>query len=507
MEGEFREMNKNKFATLVFMDMETTGLIEHGKNPMIMELCLVSVQREDLLNENSTARVLNKLLLCFNPGKPISAKASELTGLYNDCLESQHVFCLETAQLINGFLQHLPQPVCLLAHNGNHFDFPILLAELNKINQSLASTVFCADSLEAFRSLDGLVSSPWNHCSWQQNNKTPEMTTLRNSPPKVKKKKNLTHSDKDTDLKHINSHKTAKKKLKFDQEQVIAQPHNPKTNLKPNTSNEEHGESKPTKTEVMANWDLIISTDAQESKASTKLNSNNFTQCAQILDEQNEITESSYQQSLSSVQSSADEDLYQFALEIEQKLESDKVPKECPHENKDYSQGQEDSIMSSKELNTSECTTEVMNDNAAHALTSCYNQTPGTSASCYVTVGTGYTIVTNSSDDLVTKSNNQTIQAFSQNHSNSRQRVKSANDTNGCKVNSTLTNHDENRKPFVSYKLEKIYERTFQKLPPITHSAESDCITLLKVAQKRGPDILSWVDNHAVLFSAIKTVF
>ncbi|KAL3872183.1 hypothetical protein ACJMK2_040129 [Sinanodonta woodiana] len=495
MEGEFQEMNKNKFATLVFLDMETTGLIENGKNPMILELCLVSVQREELLNENSTVRVLNKLLLCFNPVKPISAKASELTGLYNDCLEKQHVFCSETGQLINGFLQHLPQPVCLLAHNGNRFDFPILLAELNKINLTFASTVFYADSLEAFRSLDGLVTSPWNQYPWQHNNKTPDIT-LQNSPPKFRRKQNLTNSDEDTGttaLEHINRCKTAKKRLKFDQEQVTEQLDNLERTLKPDTSN----------TETVLNWDFVISADALESEASTKpSDSANFMQCEKIVDKQNEITEIKFEQSPDSVQSLPDEDLYKSVLEIEQKLENDKVPEECP---RDYNQGQENNSMLYKEQNNGDSSTKDMNENAAQT-SACYNKTPITS---YVIVGTGYTVVTNSSIDLLARSSSQTMQTTnSQYLSNSKQRFKSDNDTNGYKGgNSTVTNSDGNRKPFVSYKLEKIYERTFQKLPPLTHNAESDCITLLKVVQKRGPEFLSWVDSHAMPFSALRTVF
>ncbi|KAK3593692.1 hypothetical protein CHS0354_013588 [Potamilus streckersoni] len=150
-----KKKNKREaFSTFVFMDIETTGLITRGNNPKITELCLVSVQREELLDGNGAPRVLNKLVLCFNPRKSLSQTASEMTGLNNDNLNLQQVFSANTAQIIDSFLQHLPQPVCLLAHNGNRFDFPILMAELNEINQSLDTTLFCADTIAAFKAED-----------------------------------------------------------------------------------------------------------------------------------------------------------------------------------------------------------------------------------------------------------------------------------------------------------------------------------------------------------------
>lgn len=43
------------------------------------------------------------------------------------------------------------KPLCLVAHNGNRFDFPLLRKELFKANGALPEDILCVDSLEAFR--------------------------------------------------------------------------------------------------------------------------------------------------------------------------------------------------------------------------------------------------------------------------------------------------------------------------------------------------------------------
>ena len=65
--------------------------------------------------ETFLPRVLNKLTLCVYPMATIMTEVSRLTGLDNYNLKSR-----------------LPFPVCLVAHNGNLYDFPLLHAELVK---------------------------------------------------------------------------------------------------------------------------------------------------------------------------------------------------------------------------------------------------------------------------------------------------------------------------------------------------------------------------------------
>ncbi|CAG5129920.1 unnamed protein product [Candidula unifasciata] len=104
--------------TFVLFDTETTGLPSPGYNPGIVELCFIAVTREELLTKQKTLRVINKLVICVNPCKKIGSSASEITGLYNEALEDMPSFNKQ-APLITMFLENLPQPVCLIAHNGN----------------------------------------------------------------------------------------------------------------------------------------------------------------------------------------------------------------------------------------------------------------------------------------------------------------------------------------------------------------------------------------------------
>ena len=89
--------------------------------------------------------------MCFNPRSPIPDKVSQLTGLTNDLLENQPFFTSVTVSILNNFLQNLPQPICLVAHNGNKYDFPLLKAELVNVNSELTSNILTIDSLEALR--------------------------------------------------------------------------------------------------------------------------------------------------------------------------------------------------------------------------------------------------------------------------------------------------------------------------------------------------------------------
>ncbi len=74
-------------------------------------------------------------------------------GLDNFNLEDQQLFDDALIRLINDFLSRQNQPICLVAHNGTNFDFPLLKSEISKTNTKLMQGLFCADSLEAFRAV------------------------------------------------------------------------------------------------------------------------------------------------------------------------------------------------------------------------------------------------------------------------------------------------------------------------------------------------------------------
>ena len=73
-------------------------------------------------------------------------EVSSITGLDNYNLTGQDKFTKSTGDLLNAFLSRLPVPVCLVAHNGNAYDFPLLRAELVKAGAEFGPNIFCVDS-------------------------------------------------------------------------------------------------------------------------------------------------------------------------------------------------------------------------------------------------------------------------------------------------------------------------------------------------------------------------
>lgn len=147
--------NLTDLASFVFLDVETTGL-PGIKAPKITEISMIACSKDHLLHtkHGELPRVMHKQSFCLNPQRIIHPKASETTGLYNDLLEHESTFDENTAQLIQLFLQRLQTPICLVAHNGNRFDFIIIKRELDALNMRLADHIYCVDSLTIFRKLE-----------------------------------------------------------------------------------------------------------------------------------------------------------------------------------------------------------------------------------------------------------------------------------------------------------------------------------------------------------------
>ena len=170
--------------TFVFFDIEATGLNSTSYKPRITEMSFIAVNYKDFLKirclpESSIERqssslsdqngptfnfprVINKLTVCINPLKLIMPDVSDLTGLDNYNLEGMKPFSVETVKLINHFLESLPQPACLVAHNGIRYDYPMLNAEIQKVvlgNSTVISEyktlldIPCIDSLSALREI------------------------------------------------------------------------------------------------------------------------------------------------------------------------------------------------------------------------------------------------------------------------------------------------------------------------------------------------------------------
>ena len=193
------------FQTLVFFDIEATGLKSTTYKPRITEMSLIAINYKDFLKirclpESSTEsqsnslsfqngttynlpRVTNKLTLCINPLKLIMPDVSDLTGLDNYNLEGMKPFSVETVKLMNNFLESLPQPACLVAHNGLRYDYPMLNAEIQKVlleNSTVISEcktlldILCIDSLSALREI---CKEESNHTTHQMESENTSSST------------------------------------------------------------------------------------------------------------------------------------------------------------------------------------------------------------------------------------------------------------------------------------------------------------------------------------------
>jgi hypothetical protein len=73
----------------------------------------------------------------------VNVKCNIISDLTNDLLEHQRPFDEYLFSMLDGFMKRMPQPVCIIAHNGIKFDFPVLQAELFNIGKvcNLITTV------------------------------------------------------------------------------------------------------------------------------------------------------------------------------------------------------------------------------------------------------------------------------------------------------------------------------------------------------------------------------
>lgn len=152
--------------TFVFLDLEAIGL--PSVDPENAELSLFAVHQsslEDLKCDESGAPlppwVMDKLTLCMSPDRPFTAKASEITGLSREGLGrcGKAGFDGTVVQMLQAFLSRQEGPVCLVAHNGFDYDFPLLCTELRHLGAHLPQDTVCLDTLAALQGLDSAHST------------------------------------------------------------------------------------------------------------------------------------------------------------------------------------------------------------------------------------------------------------------------------------------------------------------------------------------------------------
>lgn len=148
------------FKTLAFIDLETNGLL--GLDPSQTKITQLSISAcsvdhiLELKDFNEIPRVRHNLSICCNPRKLIKNDCSEVTGLTNELLEHEKKFDQNAVDLLNSFLNHLQQPICLVAHNGKRFDYPLLRNHCQLLNKSLPDSILCCDSLDIFRKIENI---------------------------------------------------------------------------------------------------------------------------------------------------------------------------------------------------------------------------------------------------------------------------------------------------------------------------------------------------------------
>ena len=97
--------------------------------------------------------MVSKLTVCVYPMATVMPGVTAITGLDNYNLADQPVFDAATVRLLNTFLARLPAPACLVAHNGDRYDFPLLRAEVARAGAGLQPGLLCADSWVAAREI------------------------------------------------------------------------------------------------------------------------------------------------------------------------------------------------------------------------------------------------------------------------------------------------------------------------------------------------------------------
>lgn len=144
---------KEDIKTLLFLDLETTGL----RPCKISEICLCAVK---VTADHKLSGDVDKLLLVVDPIKKIGGTAARMTQLDNAAIEGSEKLGTrdERVQSVLGeFLRAQTAPLCFVAHNGVRFDFPIFRDEFcrkkgENMSPSLQSA-HCVDSISALHQI------------------------------------------------------------------------------------------------------------------------------------------------------------------------------------------------------------------------------------------------------------------------------------------------------------------------------------------------------------------
>ncbi|XP_072050163.1 three-prime repair exonuclease 1-like [Amphiura filiformis] len=143
-----------KIETFIFLDIEASGF---AANNEIAEMAFLAVHREAMDQaagsiNHQLPRVVDKLVLCVDPGEEIAYKENQLSqALLQE--SGKAVFDEKIGKLIAQFFERQAQPACLIAHNGSGYDFILLAKKIASIGVTIPD-IRCGDSLQAFRNTE-----------------------------------------------------------------------------------------------------------------------------------------------------------------------------------------------------------------------------------------------------------------------------------------------------------------------------------------------------------------
>ena len=135
----------DKYAAIVFFDVETTGL-----DPLvdrITEIAAIRIERpifSDIYQETKKLNVLVKL----PEGQKIPEEIVRLTGITDEMLETRGVSESIAARMFHSVIFPEKGPVLLVAHNA-HFDLRFVGCMFDRQEHALAMAFFAADYLDS----------------------------------------------------------------------------------------------------------------------------------------------------------------------------------------------------------------------------------------------------------------------------------------------------------------------------------------------------------------------
>ena len=420
-------------------------------------------------------------------------------------MERQRDFSKDTVTLLNSFLSHLEQPVCLIAHNGNGYDFPLLQAELERIKQHLIGDILCVDSLEVFRVLDGIEPRPdYSSLSNKSNLPTPlkqsYVTPEKSSaaaPPSLKRKSpepDIQFTPKKEKVNEIKkSTNGVKRTLVFDEKAKIGSStckvkdvivKDPEPVAKTNDDSFKKDMLDEFDLSEIEDHEYLAAVDFVEQTISKSVHSERVTQCSKAISKHiNNMTLAESSSNLNSDKNKSNGDYVMagsgYSVRAKKKegqceLFSDTHSKEIIGVKVNV-----ESSTASVEKDTPIINSKFEDSSPVHKVINTCSFSTKSSVSPYVS---------------------SVVQPGETHVINGKTPFSSVGESSPLKSNSPSPSTSAKKK---SYKLTEIYKRIHGRDPPDSHRAEDDCVSLLMCAQKT-KHFLDMIDKHATLFCNIQ---